>query len=337
MNLMQRGTLILSIITVASLIGNIVLYLGRTSNTPVISATQLASSSGDKAAAITSASTLEAKTKDLEAQLKQAKEVIKRISAEKAQTTPPAAVVTSIEPSNTITATKGKDLKNMLGVMMNDPALKDFAIQQQIAQLENKYAGLIDHLQLTSEEKTHFKKLLSERISKETVAGVQLMQPNLSEEQQRKIAQDISSTRKSYEQAISQFLNDANDFDTFKSWEDSIPEREMLQAGKVNFEAAGAALTAEQEDQLIRLMTKARNNRYEDLPDVYNTEAMVGVHVDDQFIAQLVNKNQKDQQFILQNAPQFLSQQQIPALQKFLQDQAKIYEATLKMSKQLIR
>jgi hypothetical protein len=336
---MQRSTLVLSLVTIASLMGNVWLYLGQHAGTANLSAAASPASQTASNATATTAPA-EARIKDLEAQLKQAKDILKRYNTEKGKpiTTSTSAAPTTASTSNSTAkpAEKAKDLKEMLGSMMNDPAMRDFAVQQQISQLENKYAGLMDHLQLSPEEKIHFKKLLSERIQQQTQAGVKLMQPNLSKEQQKQIVGELTDSKNASDKAIEQFMNHPTDYQTFKHWEDTQAERDMLQVGKTAFDSTGTSLTPQQESQLIDLMYEARSSNLGNLPDIYNTKAMLDTQITDQFIKQLNEKNLRDQQFIMQKASSFLSQQQLPALQKFLQEQARLYEATLKMARQMM-
>ena len=102
--------------------------------------------------------------------------------------------------------------------MFQDPKMRDMVKAQQGMQIEMQYAKLIGKLSLDETEASHFKKLLSDRLSAKTDMGFKMMDPSMTAEQRKKVSAEYDAQTKANDAAIKQFLNDDNDFNTFKHW-----------------------------------------------------------------------------------------------------------------------
>jgi hypothetical protein len=327
---MKLSSAILILITLASLASTGFMYFSHHTAAPNSTATAAPT------ATVTAAATDQnAQIQALQAELKQAKDMIKLFKEK--QQSPAAQQPLSATQQPSSSSSKGTDVKNLLGKMMADPSMREVTIQRQISELENQYAGVIQHLQLTPEEKVHFKQLLSARIRSKTTEALKLMEPGLSTEQQKKIVQSMQAAEKQSDSDLQQFMNNEDDFRTFQHWEQTQPERQMMQLGRMSFESAGAPLSADQESQLIDLMAGQRINGSGDVPDIRNTGAMIGVNVNDAFISKLMQKNQRDNDTIYNNAQSFLSPEQLSALKQMLAQQTKLMESSIQMSRQMIK
>jgi hypothetical protein len=231
---------------------------------------------------------------------------------------------------------KAAQMQESLAKMMSDPAMRDMMVAQQQAQVEGQFAGLFDLLQLDSEEKLHFKKLLSERVKSKISESLKLMTPGLSVSQQKEIAEQIKATLQASDDGIRTFMNDDTDFQRFKRWEDSMSERAMVNMNRMVFEEDRVPLSSEQENQLIDLMATVRSTNTT-LPDMRKPEAMVGVNVDQPFLQRQLAKIDADHNTVLANAPNFLRPDQIPALQKMLERNRQLLVNSMKMAQQMTK
>jgi hypothetical protein len=145
--------------------------------------------------------------------------------------------------------------------MMSDPGMRAVMEQQQSMQIDMGYGRLMTQLGLSDEERAHFKKLLLEREKAQTDGALKLLDPNLPADQRQKIAQDLQAQRDAYEETIKQFLNDSGDFQTFKHWEDTQPERVQFDMmGRSLFSSSSEPLSPTQEQQLIDMMAQVRKS-----------------------------------------------------------------------------
>ncbi|MDZ4286512.1 MAG: hypothetical protein U0984_01060, partial [Prosthecobacter sp.] len=143
--------------------------------------------------------------------------------------------------------------------MMATPGMRAIMEQQQAMQIDMGYGKLMNILQLNDEEKAHFKKLLLEREKSQTDMGLKMLDPNLTPEQKKKLAQDMQAQRKTYDDTIKAFLNDAGDYTTYRHWEDTQQERlQFDMMGRSLFSSSGEPLSDQQEQQLIDLMAQVR-------------------------------------------------------------------------------
>ncbi len=219
--------------------------------------------------------------------------------------------------------------------MMKDPKMREAMKGAAVMQIEMQYAKLIGRLSLNETETTHFKKLLGDRFSAKTDMGLEMMDPNLTKEQRKAMTDRFEASKKASDAAIREFLNDDADFATFKHWEDTEPERMQMMLGKTAFDAAGASLSAEQEEQLISLMAEARK-RPSDLPDLNDPQQIDPSMMTDDFTKRLAAAFDQQQRSVLEGAAGFLAQPQLEALKKMQEQMRSLNEAGLKMSKSMM-
>ena len=208
----------------------------------------------------------------LETDLKAAKQKISDLQQELSRRPPPPAPgalanVKAPPPGNELASTlasnnhqpllKGANLREM----MANPAMRTMMEQQQAIQIDVGYSRLFEYLKLTDEERVNLKALLVERQKAATEIGMKTMDPNLTDEDRRKLAEDLRQEKLKYDASIKTFLNNTDDWGAFLNWEDTQPERSSLDAiGRNLFSASGEPLTQQQETQLINLMSNTRKN-----------------------------------------------------------------------------
>jgi hypothetical protein len=238
-------------------------------------------------------------------------------------------------------AAKGTGMKGMMSEvrkMMENPGMKEVIRQQNLAQMDMRYGRLFESFQLNPEEKENFKQLLSARLAAETDMGLKMMDENLTPDQKKQIAADLTTAMKASDEAIKTFLGNDEDYKTFQHWEDTQPERlqfDML-GGRSYFSAAGEPLSPDQEQKLIDVMAAIRKSP-DKLPDLSKPENFSLENITDEMIQQQLQKADRDAQTVAQNAAGFLSTTQLQSLAKMQQQMRTMTEASLKMSGAMLK
>lgn len=293
----------------------------------------------------------------LEADLKEARQTIAQLrrdlAAKPVATPPPVSsgavgntslmIQTSTPPTGTpgamsaLPTGSGGANASALRDMLKNPAMKAMMEQQQAMQVETSYARLFDQLQLTDEEKSHFKKLLVERQKAETDLGLKLLDPNLKPEERQKIMAQAEQNKTTFDNAIKTFLNDENDWGSFQGWEDSKPERTSYDTvGRSLFAASSEPLSPQQEQTLLNTMTQVRKNPSPDQAAL-NKAMQDPTQMNDVNIQRLIQMTQQNNQRILDQSRQVLTPGQLKTLENYLQQSLNMTETGLKMGSMFLQ
>jgi hypothetical protein len=279
---------------------------------------------------------------ELEFRLREAKDEISRLKAEAAKAQTKASSLahsssdTKPKPGTAGSTDKpnkdGPGMPESLAKLMQDPKMREMVKAQQTMQIDLNYGKLFARLSLEDQEVAHFKKLLGERLAAKTDAGMKMMDSSLKPEQRKALAQELDQSDKASDAAIKEFLNDDGDFQTFKHWEDTEPERMQLMMGKSAFEGAGVPLSEDQESQLVDLMYTARK-RPSDIPD-WNDPKQINPadFAKADFKERILAKSKADTDEVTRGAAAFLSPDQMKALERFADQMKSMQDMGLKMS-----
>ena len=213
--------------------------------------------------------------------------------------------------------------------MLQSPQMKELMKQQQTLAVDMQYGPLFDLLGLSPEEKENFWQLLAARTMGPAQLGLELMNPDLSPERKKAITQQMEQMRKNSDASIQQFLNNEEDWKTFRNWEDTQPERSQLQmAGAAAF--SSSPLSQEQEQSLISLMHEARStvNKAAAANDVVARYDVMS----EEGIQRQMQRMDETNRYVLERAPQFLNEAQMEALQKMQEQWRVMSETGMKMS-----
>lgn len=282
----------------------------------------------------------------LEADLKEARQTISQLRRDLANrpVTPPptpSRVGGGASPDiaglpaagpGTPTATSGTGPAGSLQDMMKNPAMRDLLMQQQAVQIETSYARLFEYLQLSDEEKAHFKKLLVERGKLETELGLKMLDPNVTPEQRQKLIAEAEKNKAAYDQTIKGFLNNDSDWSTFQRWEGTKPERTSFESmGRSLFNASGEPLSTQQEDQLITLMAQVRQSP---TPEQAALSRMIQdpSQLNDTNFQKMLDYQKSTNQRTLQEAAAFLSPAQLKPLQTYQDQLLETFKTSWQMS-----
>jgi hypothetical protein len=213
--------------------------------------------------------------------------------------------------------------------------MKDAMVQQNLAQLDMIYGKLYSRLQLENLDKEDFKNLLGERMRAELEMSIQMMGGEFSPQQSAAAAADLKKAKDANDQKIRAFLNNETDYQTFQKWEQTKPERMMLNVGGTAFAAAGEPLTVAQEDQLVSAMFTARTQP-SSVPDLSKPENLTPNNLTPQMGEKILANYDAQAAQVLAGAAGFLSPKQLEALKEFQKQQRAMQEMGIKMGAAMI-
>jgi hypothetical protein len=214
--------------------------------------------------------------------------------------------------------------------MMKDPAFKEMAKSQQVAMLDFEYGKLFERFKLSDGEKQDLKNLLAERKSKEMDFGLAMM---AGEKDEKKIAEGLKALeayKTESDGKIRTFLNNEEDFQKYKNWEETKGERMQLNMSGAAFSNVGEPLTSEQEDRLVAAMHAART-QVKDLPDLQKPENFKPENMTPEMVERMMKSYDSQASQVAQQAADFLTPKQVEALKTMQQTQKTMQEMGLKM------
>jgi hypothetical protein len=282
---------------------------------------------------------------ELELQLRAAEERIAALQAEAAKQKAVAIVRPSTspksdrdEPQQSAAAAKSSSRENFpesMAKMYNDPKMRETMKAQQLMAIEMQYSKLITNLQLDEKETSHFKSLLSDRLTDKTELGFKLMDKALPQPERSALMESYQFKKKASDEAIRTFLNSEEDYNTFQHWEDTEQERMQMLMGRTAFDGAGVPLSAQQEQQLIDLMAEVRK-RPSDVPNWSDPTSIDPLKMDAQASAIIMNQLKAQHEAVRNSAAAFLSAEQLAALAKMHEQLLTMTETGLKMSRAMM-
>jgi hypothetical protein len=214
--------------------------------------------------------------------------------------------------------------------MMKDPAFKEMAKSQQVAMLDFEYGKLFERFKLSDGEKQDLKNLLAERKSKEMDFGLAMM---AGEKDEKKIAEGLKALeayKTESDGKIRTFLNNEEDFQKYKNWEETKGERMQLNMSGAAFSNVGEPLSSEQEDRLVAAMHAART-QVKDLPDLQKPENFKPENMTPEMVERMMKSYDSQASQVAQQAADFLTPKQVEALKTMQQTQKTMQEMGLKM------
>lgn len=278
----------------------------------------------------------------LETELTEAKRTITSLKRElERRAEPPPPVVAAPVPAAPVPAAPAAAVtapatgKGGLREMLAAPGMREAMERQQALQIDIAYAKLFDQLQLSPQEREHFKKLLVERQKTQTELSLKLMDDKLTSAQRQEIGQQIDRQRTAFDDTIRQFLNHDDDWQSFQHWEKTLPERtqyEML--GKGLFASSAEPLSAQQEQQLIDLMAevRARPGSGGNLAGKTNLDPSL---LTEDLIKRQLQQIEVNGRIVAERAAEFLTPAQLQTLKSYQEQTASMTKTGIEMSKML--
>ncbi|MEM1086027.1 MAG: hypothetical protein AAGI48_18095 [Verrucomicrobiota bacterium] len=119
------------------------------------------------------------------------------------------------------------------------------------------YARLIDEFELSPEEAKHFINLIAPSVGEQDRVGMELFNAKSGEESLA-IIEKMEKDQAERLEAVREFLNHEEDFETFEDYHARQSEYEQLPALTSLMQDIGTPLSSEQESQLVEAMYAAR-------------------------------------------------------------------------------
>jgi hypothetical protein len=226
--------------------------------------------------------------------------------------------------------------RKMWTEMMKNPAMKEVMKQQRAVMLESQYGKLFGRFNLSEEEKTFLKNLLSDRLALDSELGIKLMGDDVTPEQRSAIVKGHQDSKKASDARIRDFLNNEDDYAAFQKWEDTKGERMQVEMGRSLFENAGEALSPEQEQQLVDTMHRLRSSS-DGANDFTKPENFDPSRFNDDEIARQLRRLDDQARQVYEAASKFLSPAQLQALRTWQQQMSSMTAASMQMAKAMFQ
>src|ERR1043166_3240316 len=226
-----------------------------------------------------------------------------------------------------------------VGEMMKNPDTREMIKTQQKAMLngmlEKAYAPLVNQLGLTPEQAAAFKDLVVNKSLAGAGGGMSL----LSETDPAKRTQILEQTKiekDAYDLQIQQLLGDDN-YQQFQTYEKSLSDRMTIGMFRDQQATGPGVLTAEQENQMVQMMTEERQNFKftADLSDQSKVTGDLAGNLTEEKVNQFLEEQEQLQQRYQSRAQSFLSADQYASYQKFLSSQLQMQKLGLNMASQM--
>lgn len=230
---------------------------------------------------------------------------------------------------------KAANFPESMAKIYQDPKMRETMKAQQMIQIEMQYAKLISNLQLDPQEASHFKQLLSDRLTDRTELGFKMMDKAMTPDQRKAATADYDAKKKASDDAIRTFLNSDEDYKSFQHWEDTEQERMQMVMGRGAFDGAGVPLSAEQEEQLISLMADVRK-RPSDVPNWMDPKTIDPTKMSEEFTAKMIAQIKAQHEAVRGGATSFLTAEQLNALAKMQEQMITMTEAGMRMSRAMM-
>jgi hypothetical protein len=222
-----------------------------------------------------------------------------------------------------------------LAKMFENPEMRDAIAAQQKATLgpiiDKTYGKLFSDLKLTPDETTALKEMLLNKQMSAAQMGMSALSGESDPSKTADLGQKVKAASDAADAEIKAFLGD-DKFAQLKAYEKTTPDRMALSGFKDQLNGS-AALTPEQEQQLIDAMTKERQN-FKFTTDLTDKSKFTG-DFSTMFNEESVNKfiqemDQLNQHFVGQ-AQNILTPDQLEAFQKYLNNQQALQKMGMQM------
>lgn len=194
----------------------------------------------------------------------------KRAVATRTEKDEPAEVTPAAVPAKTpaVAASAGNESKSKggmgefiagIGSMMTNPAMKQMIRAQSKMQLDMQYERLFKFLNKPAATTEALKELLMDRQMAMMDVGMSFMSGKSTPEERKAQAAQIKAMQEASDKKIADLLG-PDDFDAYKQYENTQPERMQVDMFKHSLASSGEPLTEQQEYDLVNAMYSARTN-----------------------------------------------------------------------------
>ena len=223
--------------------------------------------------------------------------------------------------------------------LFNDPAMKDAIRTQQKATLgamvDKNYAKLFSDLKLTPEQSASVKEMLLNKQLDAAAAGMAMLSDEAGATNRVELGQQIKASSDAADAKIKEFLGDAN-YAQLQTYEKSMADRTAINGFKDQLGGDAGPLAADQEQQLIDVMTQERQ-KFKFTTDLSgagkNTPPadFASMFTEEKMATYFQEQDQLNQQYLNQ-AKSILSPAQLESFQKYLSSQQALQKAGMQMA-----
>ncbi len=263
------------------------------------------------------AAKLKSSKKELTAQIKQHTEKLEEIA-------------TAEEEDSDKTA--AENFSSGLSEMMESPEMQDTVRLQLESTLINPVFGnLFKKLELTEDDTEVFKNLLSERMMIGVTSGMKMM--TADKEERIALKDQINQGEEEVDSMINDLLGEEG-YEQYKSYKDTTGERMACNQFNQQLEMSEAALSAEQNKQLITVMYDERLEAQKS-PEYFDMEKSDPGDFNDETIQKSIIQQEKINKGTSRRAKKFLKAEQLEKLDLFLINLQRQREMQLKMAQKM--
>ena len=246
----------------------------------------------------------------------------------------------------TITNADAKDKNPMaamvkgVGEMFKNPEMKEFVKTQQktvlSGMLDKTYAPFFAQLGLTTEQSAALKDLVLNKSLVDAGAGMEFMSGEMDATNRTQIFEQAKKEKDAIDVQIKQMLGDDN-FKQYEDYQKSIPDRMSIGMFKDQQASGTAALTPEQEAQLVQAMSDERQKFKftTDFSDQSKLTSDLAGNFTEEKMNQFLQEQEQLNQHYLSRAQSVLSAEQLGSYGKFLTNQLGIQKLGLQMASKM--
>jgi hypothetical protein len=226
----------------------------------------------------------------------------------------------------------GKDMGDMLGKMMKDPAMREMMREQQKVAINMMYAGLFKEMKLSAEEKDKFKAILTDAQLKniENAGGLFGDKKDGVLDDTQKIA---AESKKQTEAELKTLLGNER-FAQYEDYQKNIGERMQLDQFKTRLEGENLALQDQQTAQLLQIMKEEKAAVPPVIPqdntEFPKKELLTNENLDKQ-MQWMEDYNRR----VLERVGQVLTPEQLKQYRDFQEQQTAMQKLGLNMARQM--
>lgn len=263
------------------------------------------------------------------------------VETKRAESTAAPAAAAPLKPATPAAVAENKreptiaDFFANVSTMMTNPVMKQMVREQSKIQLAMQYDRLFKFFDKPESTIDALKEILMDRQMALMDSSMAFMSGNATPEERKQKAKELQTVNELYDQRIEQLLGSA-DYDAFKQYEATQPERIQVEMFKNSMASSGEPLTDQQEYDLVNAMYQVRTNS-PDIQAIYRQDTLPDPS---QFTETNMNRmltymDSVQSQYIA-TASKILSSSQMRQFQTFAAQQREMNAMGIKFAAQMI-
>jgi RNA polymerase sigma factor (sigma-70 family) len=200
------------------------------------------------------------------------------------------------------------------------------------------YAPVFEQISLGPDQRAQLKDLILKKNDVNMNKGLELMNRKLDTTRRAAVIEEMKSGREGCDAEIRRLLGE-EDYRVFEQFERALPDRFMIGMFKTKSARAGAALSAEQREQIIQAVSAARAEYpwSTDLSQRIQNPADLVATFSEENIATFAREEEAFERQFLNETILPLPEEQLAAFELFLAKQRKAKIAAMKMTARMFR